>query len=121
MKSAKTKPPAEVKQDKPDASLVNYTDWIARATMHPGTPAVVKHALQSIIVSIVSNESGYSWDDDEEGLRFLLPRYLFHMHDQYALAILPGVGELIDSAIPRDVRDKIGSPFGSLGERGGDA
>jgi hypothetical protein len=95
-----------------DCHLVNFTNWLARAVTHPDTPESVRDALSSIIVNTISNESGYSWVDDAEGLAFLLPRYLFHMNEQYAKGIMHAVGELIDSGLPPNVRAAIGGKFG---------
>jgi hypothetical protein len=95
----------------PDRQLTNYTDWIARGLKHPKMNPAVKDGLQSIIVNILSNHSGYVWDNDDEGLRFMLPRLLVHMNEQYAEGILHSLGELVDSGLPEAARKQIGSPF----------
>jgi hypothetical protein len=105
----KQQPATEVQS--PDRQLTNYTDWIARGLKHPKINPAVKDALQSIVVSIVANHSGYIWDDDEEGLRFMLPRLLFHMNEEYAEGILHSLGELISSGLPEAARNQIGSLF----------
>jgi hypothetical protein len=96
----------------PDIALTNYTAWIARGLTHPKMKPAIKDALQSIIVNVITNQSGYVWDDDVEGLRFMLPRLLFHMNDDYAQGALHALGELIDAGLPEQARREIGSPFG---------
>ena len=114
MTKTKLQPPV-TETESPDEQLTAYTDWIARAVMHPDTPEVISDGLQSIIVNIASNESGYDWSNDEEGLRFMLPRLLFYMNDEYAKGLLQSMGELIDSTVSREVRDQLGSPYNMKG------
>jgi hypothetical protein len=109
--TTKLKPQPATEVESPDRQLTNYTDWIARGLKHPKMNPAVKDALQSIICNIVANHSGYVWDDDEEGLRFMLPRLLFHMHEEYGEGILHSLGELIRSGLPEAARNQIGSPF----------
>jgi hypothetical protein len=76
---------------------------LAHITMHPKTPKAIKSALQSLIVNIISNESGYEWIADEEALTFLLPRYLNHMDEEYARGIIHAAFEMADDACPKEV------------------
>jgi hypothetical protein len=72
--TTKTKQQPAAEAESPERQLTNYTAWIARGLTHPKMRAAVKDALQSIIINVVANQSGYVWDDDEEGLHFMLPR-----------------------------------------------
>jgi hypothetical protein len=77
---------------------------LAHITMHPKTPQAIRSALQSLIVNIISNESGYQWIDDEEALVFLLPRYLNHMDESYAKGLIHAASEIIYDTCPAEVR-----------------
>jgi hypothetical protein len=71
---------AKQKKVEPNPSeFENFGDYLARVIMHPQTPATLKSALQAVVVNIMSNETGYSWADDEAGLSFLVPLFLSHM------------------------------------------
>jgi hypothetical protein len=91
----------------PYRSPEDFGAYLARVVTHEQTPRTLQSALLSIIVNIISNNSSYSWTDDEESLTFLLPRYLFHMNERYAEGIIHAIGELIDDQLPRSVNDEI--------------
>lgn len=100
---------------KPDHSLISFTDWLTRAMTHPDTPETLRTSLGMIVGNIFTNESGYDWTSDEEGLRFMLPRLLFHMSDDYALGLIHTTGELVNAALPREVHKQIGSKYSVKG------
>ena len=102
MKSKKTE-----RDDKLMAADTDFGDYLARVIMHPQTPAALKSALQAVIVNIMSNESGYDWSDDEAGLRFLVPRFLSHMADDYATGIIHAMGELIADSLPGELKREL--------------
>jgi hypothetical protein len=82
-------------------------DYLARVIMHPRTPAALKSALQAVVVNVMSNETGYSWADDEAGLRFLVPRFLSHMADDYATAVVHTTNEMIADSLSGELRREL--------------
>jgi hypothetical protein len=99
---------AKQKKVAPDPSgFANFGDYLARVIMHPRTPAALKSALQAVVVNTMSNESGYSWADDEAGLRFLIPLFLSHMADDYATGIMHATGEMIAGSLPGELRREL--------------
>jgi len=72
--------------------------------MHPRTPPALKSALQAVIVNTMSNESGYDWSNDEVGLRLLVPRFLFHMDEEFAFGIQHTTCALINGALPETLK-----------------
>ena len=85
----------------------DFGDYLARVIMHPQTPAALKSALQAVIVNIMSNETSYSWADDEAGLRFLVPRFLSHMADDYATAVVHTTNEMIADSLSGELRREL--------------
>jgi len=99
---------AKQKKVAPDhAEFANFADYLARVIMHPRTPAALKSVLQAVIVNIMSNETGYSWADDEAGLRFLVPRFLSHMADDYATGIIHATGEMIADSLSGELKREL--------------
>ncbi len=88
-------------------AYTDFADYLARIVMHPKTPAALKSALQAVIVNAMSNESGYNWSDDEEGLRFLVPRFLEQMNEEYAFGILHTLYGIINDTLPEALRREI--------------
>ncbi len=85
----------------------DFGDYLARVIMHPRTPATLKSALQAVVVNIMSNETSYSWADDEAGLRFLVPRFLSHMDDDYATGIVHSTQEFIADSLPEALKHEL--------------
>jgi hypothetical protein len=85
----------------------DFGDYLARVIMHPQTPAALKSALQAVIVNIMSNETAYQWADDEAGLRFLVPRFLSHMADDYATGIVHTTNELIAASLSGELKREL--------------
>ena len=110
MRSKQTK--ARTADVGPARGLVRFGAHVARVVAHPKTPPALKSALQAIIVNVVSNESGYEWADDEEGLRFLVPRYLYQMNEAYATGLIHALSELIADSLPAGLKQEIGSKYG---------
>lgn len=105
---AKTKEqtaPAEAEQ--PDIHLLRACHYFALVAAHPYTPASLREGLLNVFVNILANASGYNWSNDEEGLRFMLPRLFFHTNDEYATGIIHALDHMIDGALPRDLRDEL--------------
>jgi hypothetical protein len=75
--------------------------------MHPQTPPALKSALQAVVVNIMSNETAYQWADDKAGLRFLVPRFLSHMADDYATAVVHTTNEMIAGSLPGELRREL--------------
>ncbi len=95
------------RDDKLRAADTDCGDYLARVIMHPQTPATLKSALQAVVVNIMSNESGYSWADDEAGLRFLVPRFLEHMDDDYATGIIHATNEICADSLPGELKREL--------------
>ncbi len=91
----------------PSQALNDFADYIARVVTHPQSPKALTDALCMVIVNIVSNESGYSWADDADGLRFMLPRLLFNMNEMYANGIIGTLHETVHSLLPEAVKLEI--------------
>ncbi|MDQ3753828.1 MAG: hypothetical protein M3371_03750 [Acidobacteriota bacterium] len=88
-------------------AYTDFADYLARIVMHPKTPAALKSALQAVIVNAMSNESGYNWADDEEGLRFLVPRFLEQMNEEYAFGVQHTIQQFISDSLPEALRQEI--------------
>jgi len=96
------------KKVEPDhAEFANFADYLARVVMHPQTPPALKSALQAVVVNIMSNETSYQWADDEAGLRFLVPRFLSHMADDYATAVVHTTNEMIADSLPGELKREL--------------
>jgi len=95
------------RDDKLRAADTDFGDYLARVIMHPRTPAALKSALQAVIVNIMSNETSYQWADDEAGLRFLVPRFLSHMDDDYATGIMHTTGEMIAGSLSGELKREL--------------
>ncbi len=102
MKSKKTE-----RDDKLTAADTDFGDYLARVIMHPQTPAALKSALQAVVVNVMSNETSYSWADDEAGLRFLVPRFLEHMEEEYATAVVHTTNEMIADSLPGELKREL--------------
>jgi hypothetical protein len=96
--------PQTSESEAPDAALVNFGDWIARLITHPDVPDEISNAVGMVVVNIISNHSGYHWSSDAEGLRFMLPRLLFHMNEEYAEGCIHTLSEMILSSLPEELR-----------------
>jgi len=95
------------RDDKLRAADTDFGDYLVRVIMHPRTPAALKSALQAVVVNVMSNETGYSWADDEAGLRFLVPRFLSHMADDYATAVVHTTNEMIADSLSGELRREL--------------
>ena len=95
------------RDDKLRAADTDFGDYLVRVIMHPQTPAALKSALQAVVVNVMSNETGYSWADDEAGLRFLVPRFLSHMADDYATAVVHTTNEMIADSLSGELRREL--------------
>ncbi len=91
----------------PSQALNDFADYIARVVTHPKTPKALTDALCMVIVNIISNESGYSWADDADGLRFMLPRMLFEMNESYANGIISTLHETVHSLLSEAIKHEI--------------
>jgi hypothetical protein len=81
--------------------------FMLQTTPRPASPAALKSALQAVVVNTMSNNSGYSWAEDEEGLRFLIPRFLSHMKDDYAWGIAHATEEVIADTLPEALKREL--------------
>ncbi len=102
--STKTEQSAPIEDDAPDKTLVSFGDWIARLITHEDVPDTLRNALSMMVVNTISNQSGYDWSDDLEGLRFMLPRLLFQMNEEYARAVIQTTDELVLMLLPEKLR-----------------
>jgi len=85
----------------------DFADYLARVVTHPQTPSALKSALQAVIVNTMSNNTGYDWLKDEAGLRFLLPRFLFHMDEEFAGGIQHTICGFINDALLEALRQEL--------------
>ena len=90
---------------------IDFGNYIARVITHPKTPPALKSALQAVIVNTMSNESGYDWSDDEEGLSFLVPRFLQRMDEEFAFGVQHTTLEFIRDGLPEALKQEIREGF----------
>ena len=77
-----------------------FAEYIARVMEHPKTPRTARDVIFAILITDLSNNSGYGWEEDPEGLRFMLPRLLSHLNRLYSDGLTDATFSAIQELLP---------------------
>ena len=84
-----------------------FAHYVSLIITDKRTPRAVVNVLAGIIISDISNNSGYAWHVDEEGLRFMLPRLLSNMNEMYAEGLITAALTAAEELMPTKLRDEL--------------
>jgi hypothetical protein len=90
-----------------DREIRQFTDFIISLVSNRKTPRAVRNAIAVIVIDELANTGGYAWHEDEEGLRFMLPRILSNMNEMYASGIISATVSVLGELVPADVKARV--------------
>jgi hypothetical protein len=71
---------------------------------NPKTPRTIRDMIVTVLVDDISNNSGYDWMTDREGLNFMLPRLLNGLNEHYKDGITDAMVSVIEDLLPAEVK-----------------